>query len=159
AFHLLKAAHPGDRAESRRFERDGIPVEFEPFFVAVASLGDGAEDAHARLVFRKMAARGTALTPTLYIRRVWNAIVDYDSVDYESNQDDARLAQVPAEIRATFEPGVDVLAFRTAAERASDERLERMSLHLTGLAADEGVTILAGSDTGAGNPFAYPGDS
>src|SRR5690606_16595366 len=154
AFHLIKAAHPEDRAESRRFERDGIPIEFEPFFVAVANLGEAADDAHARRIFRSMAARDTALTPTLYIRRVWNGIIDY-----ESNRDDARLAEVPAEIRETFEPGLDVLANRTAAERASDERLERLSQHLTSLAAEEGVTILAGSDTGAGNPFAYPGDS
>ncbi|HEX6994098.1 MAG TPA: amidohydrolase family protein [Gammaproteobacteria bacterium] len=154
AFHLVKAAHPRDRAESRRFERDGIPLEFEPFFVAVAELGAKADDAQARRIFRKMAARGTALTPTLYIRTVWNGIRDYDTY-----QDDPRLADVPTEILATFEPGLDVLANRTAAERASDERLEAMSLHLTRLAAEEGVTILAGSDTGVSNPFAYPGDS
>lgn len=154
AFHLLKAANPEDRAVSQRFAREGIPIEFEPFFGAVAALADDADEAHARDVFREMAERGAALTPTLYIRREWNLLSGSTG---EGNN--ARLAAVPPAIRETYFPGLDVLTTRTPKDIANDRRLEAMSLRLTRLAAEEGVTILAGSDTGAGNPSAYPGDS
>lgn len=154
AFHLLKAANPGDRAASRRFARLGIPEDFEPYFVAVSALGAHADEQHARRVFREMAAHGAALTPTLYIRHVWNAITGYDD-----GRDDPRYQATPPAILDTYSSGLEILADRTADERASDLRLENLSLRLTRLAADEGVTILAGSDTGAENPLVYPGDS
>ncbi len=154
AYHLLKAANPDDRAASRAFARDGIPEDFEPFFVAVSALGESANEAQARKIFRKMAARGAALTPTLYIRLAWDRLRP-DA----TGEDDPRLAQVPPEIQDTFGPGIDVLAYRTAAERASDERLEKLEMRLTGVAAEEGVRILAGTDTGAENYGVYPGDS
>jgi imidazolonepropionase-like amidohydrolase len=153
AFHLVKAANPHDRSASRRFAREGIPIEFEPFFAAVAALGDDADEAHARRVFREMVERGTALTPTLYIRHVWNRVTG------ASGEEDARLRTVPPAIRETYIPGLDILESRTPRDMANDFRLEEQSLRLTGLAAEEGVTILAGSDTGAENPLVYPGDS
>ncbi len=154
AYHLLEAADPDDRAAARRFARGGIPADFEPFFVAVSALGRAADEAHARKLFRKMAARGAALTPTLYIRRAWDRIGPDDM-----GQDDPRLAAVPPAIRETYGPGLDILAYRTAAQRASDARLEQLEMRLTHVAAEEGVRILAGTDTGAENPGVYPGDS
>jgi imidazolonepropionase-like amidohydrolase len=154
AFHLVKAANPNDRSASKRFARTGVPEDFEPFFVAVSELGEAADETHARRVFRKMAARGTALTPTIYIRRAWNRIGRNSS-----RQDTARRFAVPPKIRATYAAGIDILAHRTTGERAHDLELERASIRLTRLAADEGVMILAGSDTGASNPRVYPGDS
>ncbi len=155
AFHLLKAANPADRAISQRFARDGIPEDFEPYFVTVTALGDGLDERHARRVFREMAARHTALTPTLYIREAWDRV----GPDGPAPGDDARESAVPDAIRDTFVPGLDVFEARTPEEVESDARLERLSLRLTKLAAEQGVTILAGSDTGAENPLVYPGDS
>jgi imidazolonepropionase-like amidohydrolase len=154
AFHLLKAANPDDRAASRRFARRGIPEDFEPYFMAVSALGAQADEQHARRVFREMAARGAALTPTLYIRHVWNGVTRHDD-----GRDDPRYEATPPAIRDTFAIGLEIFADRTAEERASDLRLEELSMRLTRLAAEEGVTILAGSDTGAENPLLYPGDS
>jgi imidazolonepropionase-like amidohydrolase len=154
AFHLLKAANPADRAASRHFEQEGIPEDFEPYFVAVAVLGEHADERQARRVFREMAERGTALTPTLYIRRAWNRVTRLDA-----GADDPRYEAVPPAIRETYAFGLEVFVYRTAHERASDRRLEKWSRRFTKLAAEEGVTILAGSDTGADNPLVYPGDS
>ncbi|HEU4620206.1 MAG TPA: amidohydrolase family protein [Gammaproteobacteria bacterium] len=190
AFHLVKAANPSDRAASRAFARDGIPEDFEPFFVAVSALGEAADERTARKVFREMAQRGTALTPTLYIRRAWNRLgedglgedgLGEDGLGEDSfvdgglgedarggngrrglsslAEDNPRLEAVPPEIRKTYGPALDIFLARTDEERASDLRLEKISLRLTRLAAEEGVTILAGTDTGADNPLAYPGDS
>jgi imidazolonepropionase-like amidohydrolase len=154
AFHLVKAANPDDRMASRRFASDGIPIEFEPFFVAVSALGEEADEGHARHVFDEMKARHVALTPTLYIRRAWNRVRNED--DAEEN---LRFQAVPPEIRKTYAPAMEIFAGRTSSERASDERLEATGMRLTRIAAEEGVTILAGTDTGADNPLAYPGDS
>ena len=154
AFHLLKAANPQDRAVSRRFAREGIPEDFEPYFVAVSALGKQADEGHARRMFREMAARGTALTPTLYIRHAWNGVTRPDD-----GQDAPRYRATPPAIRKTYSIAMEIFADRTAEQRASDLRLENLSLRLTRLAAEEGVTILAGSDTGAENPLVYPGDS
>ena len=154
AFHLVKAANPADRADSRRFAREGVPEDFEPFFVTVSSLGKAADDAHARRVFREMVEHGTALTPTLYIRRSWNRITGPDF-----GRHDPRLAAVPPAIRETYADGLDILAGRSPRERASDRRLEKISMRLTRVAAEQGVRILAGTDTGAENPGVYPGDS
>jgi imidazolonepropionase-like amidohydrolase len=154
AFHLVKAANPGDRAAAQRFADGGIPLDFEPFFVAVAALGEAADENRARHVFDEMKARHVALTPTLYIRRAWNRIRHEND-----GAGDARLEAVPAEIRKTYAPGLEIFAYRTPSEIASDERLEAMGMRLTRIAAEEGVAILAGTDTGAENPLAYPGDS
>jgi imidazolonepropionase-like amidohydrolase len=156
AFHLVKAANPDDRAASGRFARDGIPIEFEPFFVAVAELGAAADESRARRVLEEMKARHVALTPTLYIWSAWNRIGEgYE----EKGEPNARLEAVPPVIRETYAPALEILTGRTPSERASDARLEALEMRFTRWAAEEGVAILAGTDTGAENPLAFPGDS
>jgi imidazolonepropionase-like amidohydrolase len=154
AFHLVKAANPEDRAASKRFAQEGIPEDFEPYFGVVSALGERADPRHARRMFRKMVKRGTALTPTLYFWHAWASATHRAEAER-----DPRYQAVPPEIRDTYSEGLEVRDDRTAADRASDLRLEREEIELTRLAAEQGVTILAGSDTGAENPLVYPGDS
>ena len=97
-----------------------------------------------------MRERGAAITPTL-------AALAPRSPDDLVN--DERFAQVPRGIRATYEGRLSQLAGRTPEEIADSRELYEICLRYTAAAANGGVTILAGTDTGADNPGLYPGYS
>ena len=152
AFYLVKAANPDDRRLSGRMA-DEQTYEYLPYFTQLAEIGEGADPATARRVFRSMARRGTAITPTLEIDRAINAFLVDRTIDR------ARLDQTPRLIRDTHDRAQEF--FESVADELWPiaEQVTRQSLDLVEIAADEGVMILAGSDTGTGNPFVYPGDS
>lgn len=153
ALYLHKAASPLDReisaavAEARRTgDRAGAGDVFTRLLAS-------ENPDHARAMFRRMAESGTALTPTLYIDRLLRFL------DSESHEQDPGLAEVPPGIRASYAGRVE------AAMRRSPEAVERdharmaATIRLTGIAAEEGVMILAGSDSGASNSYVHAGDS
>ena len=149
--HLLKAAFPDDRAFSAELARAIAAGQVEPFYDMLARLAAGADFAHARTVLREMAKGGVALTPTALIVQIVSV------VDPAEHEHDERLAQVPPAIRASFAQRIDDASFRSPEQIASHVHAAAVARDLVGIAAEEGVTILAGTDTGAGNSFMYPG--
>ncbi len=152
AFFLAKAANPRDREFAVRMATRR-PAGFVEYFEHFAELADVADFDVAREVFRYMAARNTAVVSTLLYDR--GVIASLDGTEIEPR----RREQVPAPIRETLD--------QSAANDAADKdrllpamkALSANTARLLSLASAEGVTILAGSDTGVYNPHLYPGVS
>jgi imidazolonepropionase-like amidohydrolase len=149
--HLLKAAFPDDRAFSADLARAIAAGSVEPFYDMLARLASAADFTRARVVLREMAEHGVALTPTALIVQIVSV------VDPAEHENDARLDQVPPAIRASFVQRIDDASFRSPEQVADHVHAAAVARDLVGIAAEEGVTILAGTDTGAGNSFMYPG--
>lgn len=151
-FFFMKAANPDDRRLSLSTPVLE-PLDFTAYFAQYVSFGDRAEESYARQTFRRMARRGVAITPTLNIEQAAYAFMTGRSID------SARAEQTPAIIRETLERTVEEYAYTTDAMLPSSERFLEHAARFLAPAAEEGVTILAGSDTGTGNAWMYPGDS
>jgi imidazolonepropionase-like amidohydrolase len=149
--HLLKAAFPDDRAFSADLARAIAAGRVEPFYDMLARLAAAADIAHARVALRQMAHRAVALTPTALMVQIVSV------VDPAEHEHDTRLAQLPPAIRASFAQRIDDASFRSAEQVADHVHAAAVARDLVGIAAEEGVTILAGTDTGAGNSYMYPG--
>jgi len=124
------------------------------FSGALAELQAAADPEKLARALDLMIERGAALTPTLHIGAVLDGMTD--PADYEN---DPRLAEVTPGIRDSFSLRLEALLARSEEELARDLAVSRTNRSYVKIAADRGVTILAGSDTGAVNSFMYPGDS
>lgn len=111
----------------------------------------GFDPATAMASYRKLAAKGVFVTPTLNISRI-TAYLDQDS-----HAGDRYLAYVGPGLRQTYDWRVGRAANATPAEIAARHaHFERMAAILPMLQR-AGVTIMAGTDAGFLNSFDYPG--
>lgn len=114
---------------------------------------DSYDENHFRETLAIMKEQGTALTPTLYVDHLLRFL---DQNDYSQ---DERLALMSPAFLATYQRRIDAAARRTADRIAADHQRMTTTLSLMPAVSQAGVTILAGSDTGAYNSYVYPGDS
>ncbi len=146
--YLLRAATPRE-AELTSQVADGA---LTPRAAAEQSLAS-FDEATARATFKRMAARGTAVVPTLSVIRI-TAYLDQDD-----HAKDDYLKYIGPKLRQTYEwrvkraalDGPDAVAYR----HASYEKTAR----LLPLLAESGVEIVAGTDAGFLNSFDYPGQA
>ena len=118
---------------------------------AVTAMIDSFDQATALATFRRLAGRGTAVTPTLNGSR----ILAY--LDEDTHAADDYLKYIGPGLRQTYEGRVTRAAADDAAAVARrHDRFER-SAALVPLLQRAGVTILAGTDAGFLNSFNYPG--
>lgn len=111
------------------------------------------DEATARTAFKRLAARGTAVVPTLSVIRI-TAYLDQDD-----HANDDYLKYIGPKLRQTYEwrvkraalDGPDAIAYR----HASYEK----TAALLPLLAEAGVEIVAGTDAGFLNSFDYPGQA
>ncbi|MBY0489662.1 MAG: amidohydrolase family protein [Gemmatimonadaceae bacterium] len=109
------------------------------------------DSVNAASVYRLMAQRGTAITPTLNISKTlaW--------LDRDTHANDAYLQYIGPGLRATYQGRVD------RAAQATPEAIARRHANYDFTAARlpmlqaAGVLILAGTDAGFLNSFDYPG--
>ena len=105
----------------------------------------------ARAYYRRMAESGIWATPTLV---VWRRNAFYDPDDPTVVP---WLRYVPAYLREWWTPEVNIHLRNATPESAEALRsYYRLWVRIAGELADEGVRLLAGSDTG-GNPHLIPG--
>lgn len=114
---------------------------------------DSYDEATARRAFRHMAAHGTAVVPTLWGSR----IVAY--LDQESHATDDYLKYIGKGLRATYEWRVQRAAQDGPEAVALRHAIFEKSASLLPLLAQEGVSIIAGTDAGFLNSFNYPGQA
>jgi imidazolonepropionase-like amidohydrolase len=109
------------------------------------------DSATAMATYRLMAARGTAITPTLNISRTlaW--------LDSESHEQDDYLKYIGPGLRATYEGRVVRAAQADAAAIARRHRVYDFTSARLPMLQEAGVTILAGTDAGFLNSYDYPG--
>lgn len=107
----------------------------------------------AKSVYRKMATKGMAVTPTLAIGRV----LDYP--DLMDHKNDPELAYIPQAIIDTYAGRVDRARNRGSEAWQNVTLMDKHFISLIKPMHDAGVMLLAGSDSGPFNSYTYPGIS
>jgi imidazolonepropionase-like amidohydrolase len=111
------------------------------------------DEATARASFRYMAAKGTAVVPTLSVSRV----IAY--LDRDDHAHDEALQYIGKGLRATYDWRVQRAAQDDAAAIAQRKAVFEQSAALLPLLQQEGVSIIAGTDAGFLNSYDYPGQA
>ncbi len=111
------------------------------------------DDATARAAFRHMAARGTAVVPTLSVSRITAYL------DQEDHSRDSYLQYIGKGLRATYDWRVKRAAQDNPDAIALRHAVYEKSAALLPMLAQEGVSIIAGTDAGFLNSFDYPGQA
>lgn len=122
-------------------------------FALLPAVYDTYSPAAAQRIFRLMARHHTAAVPTLAIGRT---LAELPANDHAH---DTLLAYIDPRIRATYTRRLASARQQSAAGRAFTRKLEAKFSSLVLQMQAAGVTILAGSDSGAFNSFVYPGAS
>ncbi len=118
---------------------------------AWAQLADTFDPATAQAAYARLAARGTAVTPTLHISHV----IAY--LDEDTHARDDYLKYIGPELEATYAWRVQRAARDDAAAvNRRHAHYERMAATLPML-QQAGVLLLAGTDSGYLNSYNYPG--
>ena len=144
--YLIKAGSPEEERVAAEFAAGRLT-----YAQAVDRLSDTFDPAHARASYRRLAATGIAVTPTLNMTRIiaW--------LNEEDHRGDAGLSLIGPGLRATYDWRVQRAANWTPAEIASRRRNYQLSLRILPMLRDAGIPILAGTDAGYLNSFNYPG--
>ena len=152
SFYLVKAANPDDRRLAKLFEV-GDRADYVAYFRNLAAIGDDVDLQEAHRVFRLMVRKGTAVVSTLEIERL--------TLDYLSGApiDDPRRDETPKLILDTHDRSKEFLTSFADELLPAERKIVQQTRRLLKIASDDGVMILAGSDTGTNNLFLYPGDS
>ncbi|WP_229496409.1 amidohydrolase family protein [Massilia polaris] len=111
------------------------------------------DEATARAAFRHMAARGTAVVPTLSVSRITAYL------DQEDHSHDSYPQYIGKGLRETYEWRVKRAAQDSPDAIALRHAVYEKSAALLPMLAQEGVSIIAGTDAGFLNSFDYPGQA
>ncbi len=144
--YAMKCGSPREQEISTQF-RAGALTRTQ----ARSEIEDSFDLATARACYARLAARGTAITPTLNGGRV---IAFLDQDDHKS---DPYLKYIGPGLRATYAWRVERAAKDDAAAIARRHAHYERTAALLPLLQQAGVTILAGTDAGFLNSFNYPG--
>lgn len=144
--YLIKAGSPEEAKVAADFAAKRLT-----YAEAVDRLTDTFDPAYARASYRRLAAAGIAVTPTLNMTRIiaW--------LNEEDHSDDKGLALIGPGLRETYNWRIERAAKWTRQEIESRRRNYRLSLRILPMLRDAGIPILAGTDAGYLNSFNYPG--
>jgi hypothetical protein len=109
------------------------------------------DEATAMAGFRRLAARGTYVSPTL------NGSKATAYLDQDDHKDDPYLAYIGKGLQATYAWRVERAAQDDAAAIARRHAVYEKNASLVPMLQKAGVSILAGTDAGFLNSFNYPG--
>ena len=107
---------------------------------------------YAKGVYRQLARRGVAVTPTLNMGR----ILAY--LDREDHSKDPALAYIGPGLRKTYDWRVERAAKATPEQVAARHKEYELSARVLPMLVAAGIPILAGTDAGYLNSFNYPGE-
>lgn len=144
--YLLRAASPRERELTAQVAAGKLTGRQ----AAVLSL-ESYDEASARAAFRRLAAAGTAVVPTL------NGSFVTSYLDQDDHRHDSYLQYIGKSLRATYDWRVQRAAKDDAAAIALRHATIEKAAGLLPILAQEGVRIIAGTDAGYLNSFNYPG--
>jgi len=107
---------------------------------------------YAKGVYRQLAERHIAVTPTLNMGR----ILAY--LDREDHSKDPALAYIGPGLRKTYDWRVERAAKATPEQIAARHKEYELSKQVIPMLVEAGIPILAGTDAGYLNSFNYPGE-
>ncbi|NIJ39370.1 imidazolonepropionase-like amidohydrolase [Sphingopyxis panaciterrae] len=114
-------------------------------------LGAGFDRDTAMAAYRRFAAKGVSVTPTLNGSR----ILDY--LDRDDHSKDAGLAYIGPKLRKTYDWRIERAAKADAAAIAARHAQSDAVGAILPMLVEAGVPIIAGTDAGFLNSFNYPG--
>ena len=118
---------------------------------ATRRLSAGFDRDTAMAAYRRFAAKGVFVTPTLNGSR----ILDY--LDRDDHSKDAGLAYIGPKLRKTYDWRIERAAKANAEEVAARHAHSDAVATILPMLAEAGVPIIAGTDAGFLNSFNYPG--
>ena len=110
------------------------------------------DPAYAAREYRRLAALGVYVTPTLNEGR----ILAY--LDHDDHSRDGELAYIGPGLRKTYDWRIERAAAATPAQVQARHREYELSLKVLPMLRDAGIPILAGTDAGYLNSFVYFGE-
>ena len=122
-------------------------------FAVLPAVYDTYSPTAAARIFALMAKHHTAAVPTLYIQKTLAELPEND------HSQDTLRAYIDPKIQATYTRRLASARQQPPAAQAFSKKLNVKFMSLVPQMQAAGVTILAGSDTGAFNSFIYPGAS
>ncbi len=144
--YLIKAGSP----QEARIAQDYLAGRLS-YAETSNRLTETFDPAYAAQSYRRLAATGIAVTPTLNMSRIIAWLTE------EDHSRDEGLALMGPGLRATYDWRIERAAGWTAEEIAARRRNYRLSLTVLPMLRDAGIPILAGTDAGYLNSFNYPG--
>lgn len=152
-YYVFKGTAANEDSVTRATAR---PAEGERplgFWTALALMRPRYDEARAAETYRRMAAAGTAVLPTLHIMRTLSYVTETD------HSDDAELRYIAPAFEATYEGRVQSARRSPPETRRERQLLNDRFIRMVPELHAAGVTILVGSDAGASNSYVYPGTS
>jgi imidazolonepropionase-like amidohydrolase len=144
--YLIKAGSPQEASIGADFAAGKLS-----YGAASDKFVDTFDPAYAAREYRRLAALGIYVTPTLNMSR----ILAY--LDHEDHSRDAALAFIGPGLKKTYDWRVERAAKATPEQVAARHREYALSLKVLPMLRDAGIPILAGTDAGYLNSFNYPG--
>jgi hypothetical protein len=123
------------------------------FWASLEKLIASYEDSTAEKAFSSLKEHNTYVVPTLHIGNVLSYL---DEVNHEN---DTYLKIMPSEIIKTYQGRINGSLNSSDKARQDRKALNIFFKSLTKSLSDANVKLLAGSDSGASNSYAYPGIS
>ena len=144
--YLIKAGSPKEAEIGAAFAAGKIT-----YGGATDAFVDSFDAAYARKAYRRLAAKGVYVTPTLNMGRILAFL------DREDHSRDEGLAYIGPGLRKTYDWRIERAAKATPDEVAARHREHELSMKVLPMLQAAGIPILAGTDAGYLNSFNYPG--
>ncbi len=123
------------------------------FWQAMPALMDNYADSTAQNTFQKLKEQNVFVVPTLHIGKTLSYL------DEVNHTNDAYLKYMGEGIIKTYKGRIDRALNASEKTRADRKKLDTFFGQLSKSLNDAGVSLLAGSDSGAYNSYTYPGIS
>ena len=144
--YLIKAGSPREAEIGADFAAGRLT-----YAQAVDRLRETFDPVYAAASYRRLAATGIAVSPTLNMTRIIAWLND------EDHGNDEGLALIGPGLRRTYDWRVERAARWTPAETEARRASYALSLRILPMLRDAGIPILAGTDAGYLNSYNYPG--
>jgi hypothetical protein len=147
-YYILKGCSSDEKAITEAIKNGEYG-----FWASMEKLVATYQDSTAEKTFSSLKDHNTYVVPTLHIGNVLSYL---DEVNHE---DDTYLKIMPSEIVKTYEGRINGSLNSSDKARQDRKALNTFFVTLAKSLSDANVNLLAGSDSGAFNSYAYPGIS
>jgi imidazolonepropionase-like amidohydrolase len=144
--YLIKAGSPREAEIGAAFAAGKLT-----YGAATDAFVNSFDPAYARTAYRRLAAKGVYVTPTLNMGRILAFL------DREDHSKDEGLAYIGPGLRKTYDWRIERAAKATLEQVAARHKEHELSMKVLPMLQAAGISILAGTDAGYLNSFNYPG--
>ncbi|UOQ77338.1 amidohydrolase family protein [Hymenobacter sp. 5516J-16] len=152
-YYVFKACSSKEDSITQAVQRSLSTPKPLGLFAVLPAIYRTYDPATAARMYRTLAKNHTAVVPTLYIQKLLAELPETD------HSRDSLLTYIDPKIQATYARRLAGARAQSAATRAFNKQLSAKFMSLVPALQQAGVTLLAGSDSGASNSYVYPGAS